>query len=49
MPTQYSHNEVTTGLCNFCTSLGQEAVTEDVVNPLEVVALLVSSSKKQGI
>ena len=49
MPTQYSHNEVTTALHNFCTSFGQEAVTEDVVKPLGVAALLGSSSKKQGI
>jgi hypothetical protein len=49
MPTQYSHNEVTTASCNFCTSFSQEAVTEDVVNPLEVAALLSSLSRKQGI
>ena len=49
MPTQYSHNEVTTALCNICTSFGQEAVTEDVAKPLGVAPLLGSSSKKQGI
>ena len=49
IPTQYSHNEVTTASCNFCTSFGQEAVTEDVVKPLGVAALLGSSFKKQGI
>ena len=38
-----------TASCNFCTSFGQEAVTEDVVTPLGVAALLGSSSKKQGI
>ena len=48
-PNQYFHNEITTASYNFCTSFGQEAVTEDVVNPLRVAALLGSSSKKQGL
>ena len=36
VPTQYSQNEVTTASFNFSTSFSQEAVTEEVVNPLGV-------------